>query len=403
MYVLFSPIGNSDPWRGQRDGAMLHIVRHYKPKKVVLYFTKSIFEGDKPTNGHKLFDWEYIIQQVSPSTFVELIIDDVENPSDYDVYKEVFHEAITKLHTDYKKETVLLNVTSGTPQMSATLCLEYITYSESKLAVQVVNPEKKSNAEKEYDPPLLVSESLKIVNELEQNEKPRYSEIKILSFREAMWKTMTQELLSCYDYVGAREIFKQLKKDMAVKLLSEKIEEINNQRIFSDIDKRYDSYNLKKILCQFLILQMRFDQKHYSDVLIRIKSITEFLCQEYLIQQRIVRRNFDKYIEVDNYEYVKSVHKDVNGRILKNLHSYIDILEYNNINPTLLNYSKEVLLINDDRNKVAHNLEPLELTFPMLEKAFNASKQLLKAVFPLIKEKDYYYFKNFNETLGKYL
>lgn len=403
MYVLFSPIGNSDPWRRLRDGAMLHIVRHYKPKKVVLYFTKSIYEGGNSSHGHNLYDWKQIIQYVSPNTLVEMIVDDVENPHDYDVYKEVFHDAISKLHHEYKDETVLLNVTSGTPQMGATLCLEYVTYPDNKCAVQVTTPEKESNAGKEYDKPEFVIESLQIVDEVEQNEKSRYSEIKIISFREAMWKTMTQELLNNYDYVGAREIFKKLKKDKAVQLLSEKIEEINNQRIFSDIDKRYDSYNLKKILCHFLILQMRFDQKHYSDVLIRIKSITEFICQEYLIQQNIVRRNSDKHIEVFNYEYVKNVSKDANGRILKNLHNYIDIIETNNLNPSILSYAREVLLINDDRNKVAHNLEPLQLTFPILQKAFDATKQLLKAVFPLIKDKDYYYFRNFNATLGKYL
>lgn len=403
MYVLFSPIGNSDPWRRLRDGAMLHIVRHYKPKKVVLYFTKSIYEGTHSLEGHKLFDWKHIIQNISPNTLVEMIVDDVEKPHDYDVYKDVFHEAITKLHDEFKDATVLLNVTSGTQQMGATLCLEYITYPENKRAVQVSTPEKESNAGKEYDKPKLIAESLQYVNELEQSEEARYSEIQILSFREAMWKTMTQELLNNYDYVGAREIFKRLKKDKAVQLLSKKIEEINNQKIFSDIDQRYESYNLKKILCQFLILQMRFDQKHYSDVLIRIKSITEFLCQEYLIQQKIVRRNSDKYIEVTNDEYLKYVNKDFNGKISKNLHSYIDILENNNINSTLLNYLKEVLLINEDRNKVAHNLEPLQLTFPLLEKAFNASKQLLKAVFPGIKEKDYYYFINFNKAVGKYL
>lgn len=40
MKVLFSPIGNSDPWSNDRDGAMLHIVRHYQPDIVVLFLLK---------------------------------------------------------------------------------------------------------------------------------------------------------------------------------------------------------------------------------------------------------------------------------------------------------------------------------------------------------------------------
>ncbi|WP_196611202.1 hypothetical protein [Pectinatus brassicae] len=37
--VLFSPVGSTDPIRGDFDGPMLHIVRYYKPKKV--YFFNS--------------------------------------------------------------------------------------------------------------------------------------------------------------------------------------------------------------------------------------------------------------------------------------------------------------------------------------------------------------------------
>ena len=53
MKVLFSPIGNSDPWSNDRDGAMLHIVRHYQPDIVVFFFTESIWEGNKNIPGRK--------------------------------------------------------------------------------------------------------------------------------------------------------------------------------------------------------------------------------------------------------------------------------------------------------------------------------------------------------------
>ena len=33
-YVLFSPIGGTDPIENYADGPMLHICRVYKPKKV---------------------------------------------------------------------------------------------------------------------------------------------------------------------------------------------------------------------------------------------------------------------------------------------------------------------------------------------------------------------------------
>ena len=58
MKVLFSPIGNSDPWRNLYDGPMLNIVRYYNLDKVVLYFTRTIWEGNEKRKGHKAYDWE---------------------------------------------------------------------------------------------------------------------------------------------------------------------------------------------------------------------------------------------------------------------------------------------------------------------------------------------------------
>ena len=40
--ILFSPIGNTDPITNNYDGAMLHIIREYRPDKVYLYLSKDI-------------------------------------------------------------------------------------------------------------------------------------------------------------------------------------------------------------------------------------------------------------------------------------------------------------------------------------------------------------------------
>lgn len=42
--ILFSPIGSTDPVSGMHDGALLHIIRTYKPDRVVLYLSKEICE-----------------------------------------------------------------------------------------------------------------------------------------------------------------------------------------------------------------------------------------------------------------------------------------------------------------------------------------------------------------------
>ena len=45
--VLFSPIGNTDPIRGFRDGAWLHICRVYRPRVCVVYLTAEMCRREK--------------------------------------------------------------------------------------------------------------------------------------------------------------------------------------------------------------------------------------------------------------------------------------------------------------------------------------------------------------------
>ena len=42
--ILFSPIGSTDPISRQYDGAMLHIIRKYRPEKVYVYMSKEMCE-----------------------------------------------------------------------------------------------------------------------------------------------------------------------------------------------------------------------------------------------------------------------------------------------------------------------------------------------------------------------
>ena len=90
MKVLFSPIGNSDPWSNDRDGAMLHIVRHYKPDVVVLFLLKAfgmvieIYLDVKLRLGKHCF-------KVSSRTKVDIKVDSIKYENDFDSYKDIFH------------------------------------------------------------------------------------------------------------------------------------------------------------------------------------------------------------------------------------------------------------------------------------------------------------------------
>ena len=57
-YVLFSPIGNHDPFGFGKnenevtEGPLLHIIRHYKPEAIILFLTKEMFGKEEKDNRY---------------------------------------------------------------------------------------------------------------------------------------------------------------------------------------------------------------------------------------------------------------------------------------------------------------------------------------------------------------
>lgn len=51
-YILFSAVGGHDPIANYRDGAILHISRVYRPKKVYLYLSKEMLERSRLDNRY---------------------------------------------------------------------------------------------------------------------------------------------------------------------------------------------------------------------------------------------------------------------------------------------------------------------------------------------------------------
>ena len=60
--ILFSPVGGTDPIseNNYRDGSMLHICRHYKPDKVIIYLSKEMAE-----KHHKYNPYGYCIDKLA--------------------------------------------------------------------------------------------------------------------------------------------------------------------------------------------------------------------------------------------------------------------------------------------------------------------------------------------------
>lgn len=146
-FVLFSPIGRTDPVRNGADGPLLHILRHYHVRKAVLFLTKETYDIHRQ-------DDRYIklARMVSPQTQFEVCGDDaLLDVQTFEIFDAPFREALTKLHREAPDSEVLVNISSGTPQMEASLYLLKAILPFPIRAVQVTTPAQRSNESPHLD------------------------------------------------------------------------------------------------------------------------------------------------------------------------------------------------------------------------------------------------------------
>lgn len=420
--VLFSPIGNTDPWRDYRDGAMLHIVRHHQPDKVVLFFTQSIWEGNEYMPGRKLFNWEEIIHHISRETTVDIKVEDIEYEHDFDSYKELFHEYITEIHNNDNEAQILLNVTSGTPQMESTLCLEYVTNPYNKQCIQVSTPAPVNNINRAFAKIESVEEDLVKLNENEISAPSRCKTIDIISFREAMLRSQLKGLIDHYDYEAALNIISQQQAFRNGELLERKLIELTDQikthEVFPELKQKYKDKDLQKALFHYLLLNMRYERQDVAETLIRVKSIAEFIIRHYIdVNWRglIIERRGKPYLNSkDNLsfklkyqQHLSKQSKRYDGTKTLGLPAYTDMLQTLEGRSRLFKMIQPVIEINSLRNSIAHKLESLtsnkEKSYNKIMLSVEAIRKMLEIVFPEIDRTDFNYFKEKNEEYIKLL
>lgn len=140
MSILYSPAGDTDPIRGMHDGAMLHIIRHYRPRMVKIFLSKDMVEKEERRQVYSK-----AIQKVAPECAIEFIKTDITEA--YKMEKMVaLADGFIELRKKYPKEEIILNLSSGTPQMK-TIMSFLATDFDNVVAVQVASFAKGSNRE----------------------------------------------------------------------------------------------------------------------------------------------------------------------------------------------------------------------------------------------------------------
>ncbi|MCR4440862.1 MAG: hypothetical protein QHH10_02395 [Peptococcaceae bacterium] len=206
-YVLFSCTGSTDPVRDNYDGPMLHIIRHYRPHTVYIFLSQEMGmreEKDRRFSRGVKFLGEKLAHPVD----IKLIFSHIENPHDFDAFIGIFSKHLEEIAQQYPKDKILLNVSSGTPQMMAMLCLETVVSSKPLIPVQVITPAAKANESKaggrEYDVEREFQDNL----DNEPDAPNRCVLPDIISFKRTLAKGQVQVLIKKYNYAEAVQILR---------------------------------------------------------------------------------------------------------------------------------------------------------------------------------------------------
>ena len=122
MSVLFSPIGTVDPLTQLGDGPMLHIIRHYRPERVVLFLSPEMAEyqeqDQRYTKAIELLSAECHEGDVPT---IELVKSNTTDVYKFDVYISEFEQKLNEIGKENGGDTILVNASSGTPAMEEAL------------------------------------------------------------------------------------------------------------------------------------------------------------------------------------------------------------------------------------------------------------------------------------------
>lgn len=238
--VLFSPIGRTDPCRQQkngtmRDGAMLHIIRYYHPETVALFMTREMMQYHRKDDRYRK-----AIHAVCPDLRDEniRIIDhgEIVDANKFESFDQHFRKELEKLHKEYPNHEILANITSGTPQMEASLYVLAVTLPFPIKLVQD-NAPFKSNWVDRFGP---VEEALTRLaeSELSTPELNRSVEVKPQNLIRTMQQENIKALLKSYDYQAVYAVL-----DNAPELFSDRVVNLRKAaacRLRLETQKGYD-------------------------------------------------------------------------------------------------------------------------------------------------------------------
>lgn len=427
MKILISAVGTTDPISNNHDAALLHIARNYRPDKIVLVYSQEMSVKQDLINKVLLS-----IEGYNPIIEIDSTILNNDEVFLFDKMYEVMGMIVQKYTND--DDEIILNLSSGTPQIiSALFALNRINDYNTQ-AIQVATPKKGAN--REYKP-LTDTEIDALIVENQDNSLDfvdRSIKDKSEKFTQALVKRHLRSLIASFDYQAAEAIinrkeYNKLLSKKRIAYIREKLNDFSrvfkNQSILSDILSFPLEDPQKKALNYYLMIDVLKEREHIADVLIKAKSLAEFVIEETIKKDHEGLIVFDGNLPKLNPDFpdCEAILDDIDKKMKKsrgiedteerifsvqstlNLLSYLNILEFYEYDSQLQTAINGILSLNGERNKVAHGLSEIDTRLLSRKKLKQLSENLrLLLVDCLGIDSSYFnYYDKQNEELIKML
>ncbi len=415
MKILISAVGDTDPIRNFHDGPLLHIVRVYRPEKIVLVHSeRSLTKHDKLVKALKS------IKDYSP----EIIQDGgVLQDAKVAIFDEMYDTVSSIVKKYISDDEIILNISSATPQIISAMFAVNRISDFNVTAVQVLTPQHKSNEGLRHDNQEDIDTLIETNLDNQSDYTIRTLEDTGMKFSLDLTKRNLKALIDNYDYQGALELLRALKLPKKqesfsnIKELRKKLTEISDtikiQGMPDKIVKSNLSNQAKSALNSYLNIDRNHKQGNIAEVLIRVKSLVEFILEDYLnnhFLDVITYKDGKPFLNTSKYpEILKKFQEDAKMRGKKyhsgylSLPTYIVILKFFEPNHDLLKHIYKIQEINQVRNQVAHSLQAFDReNLTKVSSAVFESKQILLASFD-IDNHWFSFYEDLNQEIKKLL
>ena len=410
MKILISAVGDTDPIRNFHDGPLLHIVRVYRPEKIVLVHSeRSLTKHDKLVKALKS------IKDYSP----EIIQDGGVLPDAQVAIFDKMYDTVSSIVKKYiSDDEIILNISSATPQIISAMFAVNRISDFNVTAVQVVTPQHKSNEGLRHDNQEDIDTLIETNLDNQSDYENRTLEDTGSKFSQDLTKRNLKALIDNYDYQGALELLKKQKSFSNIKELRKKLTEISDtikiQGMPDKIVKAKLSTKAQSALNSYLNIDRNHKQGNIAEVLIRVKSLVEFILEDYLNNHFLdvitYKEDGKPFLNASKYpEILKKFQENAKKRDQEyhsgylSLHGYIGILKFFEPNHDLLKHIYDIQEINQVRNQVAHSLQAFDReNLTKVSSAVFASKQILLDSFD-IDNHWFSFYEDLNQEIKKLL